>query len=498
MSTKTGKAVMTKNKQDADRGKPTLASLAREVLDTVPTFPDAEGEAYARIGESVMPMRSSTFLSWLSDQLTSKHPALTISKRTLEDAIFTAISVARQKPPQAVFVRSAYVSNKVFFDCGNNYIEASEDGVKVLPSPAPVNFVRPKGWLPIDMSNSQGNLDDFFSLLNVADSDRVLLWGFLAYVAANGLGVKDFPIVIFSGEQGSGKSMGARLLRQLLDPSKAGLSSPFSSERDLCIMAKYNAILAFDNLDKITAEDSNMLCRLSGGVGLSARMLYTDAELMVFNEARPAILTGITIEAWRGDLASRSISIRLDPIEAKARQEKSDLNEQFATIHAGALLDLMESVAAGLRHAGEPAQILGRLADFEGFCQRAALEHETYEPNAFVVAYKANQDATTANVLDDDLFVRNLAYSTRNGFKGTPSELLASLPPLTTKLPAGVFYPQTSKSLGHNLMRIAPSLRTLGWQVEPYKGHERGWLIKPPAPKSVEDKVDARLGGYTD
>ena len=48
--------------------------------------------------------------------------------------------------------------------------------------------------------------------------------------------------------------------------------------------------------------------------GFATRALYTNDEEVVIEASRPVILTGIENPSVRGDLAERSITIRLAPL----------------------------------------------------------------------------------------------------------------------------------------------------------------------------------------
>ena len=78
-----------------------------------------------------------------------------------------------------------------------------------------------------------------------------------------------------NGEQGSGKTTAAKMVRSLIDPHVAPLRGPPRDLRDLAIAAFNQYVLAFDNLSGISADLADALCRLSTGGGFATRMLYS-------------------------------------------------------------------------------------------------------------------------------------------------------------------------------------------------------------------------------
>ena len=91
------------------------------------------------------------------------------------------------------------------------------------------------------------------------------------------------PMLVIQGEQGSGKSFLASILRSLVDPAKADKTSLPSSERDLYVQAQNNYVLSFDNQRTLYKKHSDWLCRMVTGGGYSTRRLYTNNEEEVFS-----------------------------------------------------------------------------------------------------------------------------------------------------------------------------------------------------------------------
>src|SRR5439155_10439233 len=110
---------------------------------------------------------------------------------------------------------------------------------------SPVYFRRPKGLRGLPEPVRGGAFDELWQFLNIREEHRPLVVGLLiAWLFPTG----PYPICCLHGEQGSAKSTTARVLRLLVDPSKAPLRGVPRDERDIVISAAKAWILAQDNL----------------------------------------------------------------------------------------------------------------------------------------------------------------------------------------------------------------------------------------------------------
>ena len=151
-------------------------------------------------------------------------------------------------------------------------------------------------------------------------------------------------------------------------------------------------------------------------------------EWVVIEASRPVILTGIENPSVRGDLAERSITIRLAPIADADRRTESELMatfEEAVPIIFGALLD---GLSKGLRRYGEvQLERLPRMADF---CKWAvACEDAYWHSGTFMAIYDDAQASATEDVLEASPVGQKLCewleeYAT---FDGTATELLDRL-----------------------------------------------------------------------
>ena len=105
--------------------------------------------------------------------------------------------------------------------------------------------------------------------------------------------VGPFPLLSLQGEQGTGKSTVAKLVRQLIDPSTVPLRTIPKDERDLMVSANGSWVITADNLSNIPKWASDAFCRLSTGGGFSTRQLHTDTDEILIEFQRPTIITSI-------------------------------------------------------------------------------------------------------------------------------------------------------------------------------------------------------------
>ena len=73
-------------------------------------------------------------------------------------------------------------------------------------------------------------------------------------MAARGRG--PYPVLIFNGEQGTGKSTTTRVVRSMADPSTVPLRGLTRDVRDILVSASNNHVVVADNL-RLTAEFSD-------------------------------------------------------------------------------------------------------------------------------------------------------------------------------------------------------------------------------------------------
>ena len=391
------------------------------------------------------------------------------NRNALTDAVTTLCAEARFKGEcRRVWMRvacDAYDANDIVLDlCTPEWkvIRIKKSGWQIEKGGA-VMFRRagkPRA-LPIPTAGDFGKL---WNYINVREADRVLVAAFLLMVLnPNG----PYPTLILSGEQGTGKSMFAKLAKYITDPSESALRSPPKEVRDLLVGALNSWLLCLDNLSWLPPPLSDAFCRLSTGGAISERTLYSNLEETLVELKRPVILNGIEELATRPDLAERGIHIELEPIAG--RRTESDLWQAFQVDAPAIFAGLLDGVAMALRDVGNiKIDKLPRMADFALWAV-AGLPALGFERDEFMKAYSRNLTEGLSLGLESSAVGRTLQtfMEARDTWTGIASDLLANLTALTDDVTLRTpVWPRSTRALHAHLNRLGPALRAVGIRIE--------------------------------
>lgn len=320
---------------------------------------------------------------------------------------------------------------------------------------SPVLLKRTKLTARLEEPSEPGDLEPLRDLVNVDDRHWPLLVGWLVAALLPDL---PHPIMLLSGEQGTGKTTAAKLVAGLIDPSPAQVRSAPKDIEGWQIAAAGSWVVPLDNLSGVQGWLSDALCRAVTGEGLVKRALYTDDGLSLISYRRCVMLTSIDAGSMRGDLLERLVPIELHRITGRRRRTDRDLDAAYQmakpTILAG-LLDLTAAVIAAL-----PAVHLiehPRMADFARVL--AALDTVTGWASLDTYTSEANELAA-ALVQDDPVASAVVALvdgQPGHAWEGTKGDLLEVL-----SLPDRQGVPKSARGLGGSLKRLAPALSSAG------------------------------------
>lgn len=474
-----------------------------------------DGETWATIDagdhREHWPLNARPYREWLRRQYWERYGAVP-GAQALQDALDTLAGYALYDgPTHEVHTRLAGLDGRIYLDLADaewRAVEISADGWRVVTDP-PVRFRRPRGMQPLPAPQRGGSIDRLWRYANVAEADRVLLaaWATMT-LSPRG----PYPVLVLSGEQGSGKSTTARVLRRLIDPNEADLRAEPREVRDLVIAARNGWIVAIDNVSRLPQWLSDALCRLSTGAGFATRELYTDTDEVIVSAQRPAIITSIADVVTAPDLLDRSILVTCPVIEDDARETESEFWRRFEAdwpLILGALCDLVSRALRELPRI--KLDRYPRMADFARWAV-AALGKES----GVLERYLDNRaSATTTAVEASPVAEAILVFMAgRESWLGTATELLDELNAAADeetrrrreRLKA---WPKTGRGLAGELRQLAPALRSQALAVQwlGHVGHDRRRLIQlewaghrpfaPFAPFAADDfprpdgKIDA-------
>lgn len=136
------------------------------------------------------------------------------------------------------------------------------------------------------------------------------------------------PILVAFGEKGSSKSTLLQRTVQILDPQIIALNSlPKPGDLELRLSSTY--VCAFDNLQQLRNETSNLLCQTVTGGASAKRKFYTDSELVITDIQSIVLLNGTDLIISKSDLMERSLLIPMKKLSPERLQSEIELSQAF-------------------------------------------------------------------------------------------------------------------------------------------------------------------------
>lgn len=483
----------------APKRRPRASEALLDLAGDAEFWCDEDGQSYATFRDGG---------AWQTHRIDSRRFARYVTTRAIiRDGLTPAANVldellrhfdglaAISNVTKSPALRVASLGNRSYVDLADGAwraIEIDAEGWRIVDR-SPVPFVRKTSMRALPVPEEGFEIDVLRSFVRFATDDDFVL--FCLWLVAALLPTGPYPILVFGGEQGVGKSVVTELARSLVDPNRVPLRMPPKDDESLFVAAQNSHLLAFDNLSAMPSWLSDALCVIATDGGWGARQKYSDADEIVMKACRPTIANGIATLTSRPDFGSRAITIRLERIPDEERRPLRTFWREWEKVRPRVLGTLLDAVSAGMRRIGSiPEEPTGRLADFEMFA-RAAEVGLGFKEGTFASAYKRNRDDLAAATYEADPLanaVRDLITAYPGGWTGTPTELLSAL---NARVSEGTQrqrnWPQTSISIGSQVDRIAPVLRSQGIAVERRHSGVRTISIapirrNPPNPDTTE------------
>ncbi|HEV3198686.1 MAG TPA: prolyl oligopeptidase family serine peptidase [Bryobacteraceae bacterium] len=364
--------------------KPNSSSLAPLVSVARRGFPftDQDGQTFVKFqspcsdGYYSLPVRSPEYRNWFFAQFFSEYD--TIPTTSAFHAILHHLEAQADRDPDtrgfSVFRRvgsrgPGYFPRQILLDLANpecQFVEISPTGWTTTTG-CDANFQTSRSTRPlpapaIPAAEAPAALDALRACINVSsrlDWLRCLAW-LLAALHPYG----PFPALILQGPPSSGKTLAARILRALIDPSTALLSPIPSSVRELLTLASHNWILAFDHVCTLAPNLTDAFCRLSVAAPIALRETGTPtSDPLLKSYRRPILLTATDRFSCPADLAERALAVNFSHLPPESRGTEATLCTAFAEALPAILAALCTAVSTALRRLPEIKPPTGRCAD---------------------------------------------------------------------------------------------------------------------------------------
>jgi hypothetical protein len=430
---------------------------------------NTDDKAYAAVPVAghteVWPLRSKHFRSYLKHRFYSVERRAPSAQAT-EDALGTLSGKAQfECSEQQIYRRVADHGDNIYIDL----CDADWRVIKVTAhewqdiTKSPVWFTRAPGMQALPVPR-HGRVDALWRFLNISDENarRLVIAWLLAALRPTG----PYPVLVLQGEQGTGKSTFAAVLRSLIDPSAVPLRTIPRNEQDLMIAARNGWVIALDNLSGLAPWLSDALCRIGTGGGFATRELYSDTDEVLIDVQRPVILNGIDDIATRQDLIDRSIIINLDVIPADKRRPESEFWQSFDAVQPAILGGLLDMLSRAIREL--PNIRLDKLPRMADFALWATAAEPQEDRGAFIKAYMDNRKAAIEAGLEGSPVATALQamLNQHDSWTGTATDLLRDLTSHIDERAQGLrSWPKSAKGLSSQLRRLATALRSVGIEL---------------------------------
>jgi hypothetical protein len=469
------------------RGPDALIGLAQYFQFWVST----DGTRYARVsGDGAsknLPVNSEEFketLTLKAFEATGQIPAASAIDQAVR---YFSARAGIYGTKRKAWMRTGCVPGKAYISLGDDKgraIEITPNDVRVISGEG-LPFVASQLMQQLcapdtESSSSQTPIDELRSFLNVESDDDFIV--VVAWLVMALCGRGPYPILITKAEHGSGKTGFAERLGSLIDPCVPKAFLLPEKVRDLVVTAQNRFGLIIDNVSYISTEMSDALCVMAYGQGIGYRKLHTDSGMNVFADARPTLINSINDVAWRHDLSSRGLFVRLRPLPDADRRPDDELEVEWEAAKPRILGALCWAVSAGLRNLGKASGAgIGRFALLEKF-MAAAEPGLGWAPGTFAAAYARNSAAAADNSFENDLVacaVHDMMVKQQlECWEGSPSKLLDKLDAVVSeKIRHSREWPKNPVSLGKSHDRCKKILRTKGIEWRSTKSGTRSYTI---------------------
>ena len=483
-------------KKCSDTDQKSVADILIDIgLANIKTsFIDQYGEPFVQTNEGrILPINSKDFHTWLGSlYFASERKGLDRNSYQTACETLSAYATYQGAGKIELHYRVAWHDNALWYDLGdteNRAVKITANGWETI-NEVPILFRRYGNQAPQIEPTRGGDVSEFLIFVNVTDNNTKLL--LLVWLIASF--IPDFPhvILIVSGSQGAAKSSCCRYSKRVIDPGVVLTESMPNEKKDLAKTLNNQWFSAFDNLNTLSQQQSDSLCRAVTKDGFKERKLYTNNDEFILNYQRIISLNGINLCAQSPDILDRSIIVELDRIPSEQRKPEDVLNEEFTKALPGILGGIFSvlSKAIALRPKLESKlKNFPRMADFAkwGYVIAEALGGYGEE---FLNAYNLNMRRQHEAVIDSHLVAQALVefMGDKEQWQGFAMDLLKELTAIAERMEINTDvypWPQQPNQLTKIINKLKATLKEAGIMEIDHKHTSFGNLTMIFKPRST-------------
>lgn len=212
------------------------------------------------------------------------------------------------------------------YDRQRNCVQINPQGWQIVSTTANKFIPTAETREQIKPCKTKENLLDIIdNYLNTDKDSKILFATWLVQAFCSG----NHSALLIMAEKGCGKSTLTKMIRNVLDPSKAE-SVVFPNKSDALLTTLTNTYLvAFDNVADISKDSSDVLCAAITGSTYTKREYFTTNSMAVFNLHNTVVMNGIDIAPSESDFADRCLLLKLHKITSTQRKTDSDIATRF-------------------------------------------------------------------------------------------------------------------------------------------------------------------------
>ena len=260
---------------------------------------------------------------------------------------------SKDTPKKQDHIRCAFENDTIWYDLCNQeskVVKITKDIFEVIPydKTCPLFFKTPHMTEQVTPNfDFKGDpINEYFKLIR-KPNDIVMRSNVIALF----LETVDVPMPVFGGSTDASKTVTSTLVKMLVDPSGKKIedygTSMSTKPDDLATKLYCNYLSSFENISKLSNEQSDMLCKANTGANFSTRLFYEQGQESKLAIHRKCMLNGITVNIDRDDLGRRTLPYDLPSFKIGEKKTKEQVLSEFYTL----LPDLFGHVILTLQKA---------------------------------------------------------------------------------------------------------------------------------------------------